>query len=587
MNPPRKISEAHNWNWPSLRPDLARAGLLAIITILLWCTSYNRWTSDSWQTPLTYISDPDKGDVLGMLAGIRAARDGHFSPFQFTNIPELGAPNGANWDDYPTTEKPLICFMGLLARFMGIFAAANFAVMLGHVLSALSFYAACRILNVLWTWSLAGALVFAFSRYAFAHGLHHLTVAYYWHVPLDLVVCEWLLRGKPMKWSGQHFIFAAIVAFITGVQNVYYTFMFAQFVVFAGLLQGWRHGWQRLLPAAAILGITAGAFLLINLNTFLYHVVYGDNEAAVIRSYHWLEIYGLKLVDLVVPPPDHAFSLFAWWGAHHLKEVVLSPGELPPSGYLGLIGLAATMGLAIVSIRRVVYRSMLPLEAFLILWIIIYASVGGLNSVMGTLGFQLFRATTRYSIFILCIVLMYAVRRLSLLKIRKPALVYGLPILIFLVAWWDQTPPTVSSQDLQEIATQVSSDRQFTEGMEAHLFPGAMVFQIPIIDFPECAAPGVGSYDHFRPYLYSKDLRFSFGSDKGRPQADWQHDLLQMNFNDFMTQLENKGFSAIYVNRNGFSDKGASLIKALKAMGFNDMIDSDRGDLFCVFLKGK
>ena len=52
-----------------------------------------------------------------------------------------------------------------------------------------------------------------------------------------------------------------------------------------------------------------------------------------------------------------------------------------------------------------------------------------------------------------------------------------------------------------------------------------------------------------------------------------------------ISQLESAGFAAIYVNRNGFPDKGAGLIKAFKGIGFGDMIESDRGDLFCIFLK--
>jgi phosphoglycerol transferase len=320
-----------------IRGDIARIALLAVITTLLWCTLYNRWTAESWRTPLTYLSEPEKGDVIGFLAAVRVARDGHSSFFEFTDVPELGAPHVANWDDVPATEKPLVLMTGFLARIIGLFAAANAMVLLGHVLAAISFYIACRLLNGAWEWSLAGAMVFALSRYAFAHGLHHITVAYCWHVPLCLVVCEWLIRGEGIKPGERRFWFALIVAFVAGVQNVYYTYLFAQFVLFGGLYQGWRAGWGRLLPAAAIVGTSALAFLLMNLTSIFYHLVNGDNQGAVVRDYHWMEIYGLKLVDLVIPPPDHVFPPFAAWGAHHVSEVLLAPGESPPTAYLGLL----------------------------------------------------------------------------------------------------------------------------------------------------------------------------------------------------------------------------------------------------------
>jgi len=101
--------------WIPNRADVARAALLAMLTILLWCAVEDRWTTQSWQTPIAYLSDPEKGDGFSVLAGIRAARDGHLLPFHFTNVPQLGAPGVANWDDYPATEKPLFLLMGLLA----------------------------------------------------------------------------------------------------------------------------------------------------------------------------------------------------------------------------------------------------------------------------------------------------------------------------------------------------------------------------------------------------------------------------------------------------------------------------------------
>lgn len=574
-----------DWNWTDFRVDLIRAALIVVITVLLWCTLYDRWTVESWQIPLTYLSDPEKGDVLIHLAWIEAARDGHISPFFFNNIPELGAPQVANWNDFPLTEKPLIILTGWLARAIGLFAAANVAVLLGQVLAALSFYVACRLLNGSWVWSFAGALVFAFSRYAAAHGLHHVTIAYDWHVPLCLVVGEWLMRGDGIKLDERRFVFALTVAFATGVQNVYYTFMFIQLVFFGGLYQGWKRGLSQTLPALGVIGTSTAAFVLMNLNTILYSLVYGGGNGTVVRDYHWLEIYGLKLVDLAVPPPDHAFPPFAAWGSQHLKEIILSPGELPPTAYLGLLGLGAMAWLVVVSWQRVANRSTLPLETLLILWIILYASVGGINSVLGTLGFQMFRATTRYSIFILCIVLMYAVRRLSLVEFRNKRLVYGVAVLAILLGYWDQNPPRVTDQQLADTAVQVASDRRFTENMEQKLFPGAMVLQLPIMDFPESPAPGIGSYDHLRPYLYSHDLRFSFGSDKGRPDGDWQHQFAQLPLRTIVTELESDGFAAIYLNRNGFHDKGAGLIQALQALGCTNKIESEREDLVCVFLK--
>ena len=569
--------------WAEWRPDLWRALALTVVVVLLWCQQFDRWTVQSWQTPVTYLGDPVKGDIFVELAYIRAARDGHISIVFDNSIPELGAPNTGNWNDFPLVEKPMIIATGLLARVIGLFPAANFSLMMAQVLAALGFYAAARWLGTSWAWAAAGAIAVAFSRYAYSHGMHHLTVVYFWQVPLGLAVCYELARGR-VRLGERNFIYAVVVAVLMGMQHVYYTYLFAQLAVLAGLYRAARGGWRQLLPAVAMVGAAFAAFLLMDLNTILYNLIHGGG-AALDRPYKWLEIYGLKLVDLVVPPPDHPFPPFADWGTAHFREVFLSPGELPPSGYIGIVGLAALGWLVAVSWQRVVRRELPPIEAWMILWIILMANVGGLNSILGTLGFELIRSATRYSLFILCLVLFFAGRRLSAMEWPGRNWACAVAAAVALFAYWEQSPPGVTDQQVTAIAQQVDSDRRFVEAMENQLPPGAMVFQLPLQDFPESPMPGVGAYEQLRPYLFAHQLRFSFGSDKGRPDTQWQHELAQMPFNDILQELQQKGFAAICIERSGYQDNAAGLVKVLHDDGYKTTIESDHGDLVCVILK--
>jgi hypothetical protein len=145
-------------------------------------------------------------------------------------------------------------------------------------------------------------------------------------------------------------------------------------------------------------------------------------------------------------------------------------------------------------------------------------------------------------------------------------------------------PPWVEDKQVSAIASAVAADRQFTHEMEERLPKGAMVFQIPVMEFPESPAPGVGSYDHFRPYLYSDRLRFSFGSTKGRFREKWQQRLAKDDLATIVSDLESYGFAAIYINKEGFGDHSEAVIKALAALGRSDKVESKTGDLCCVFL---
>lgn len=576
----------------STRPDVRYAALLAFLCVMIWCAVYNRWSVKSWQTPIVYTSDLSRGDVLAQFANIKAAQDGHILPLLPTNVPELGAPFVANWDDFPMTEKSLYWMMGFCAKFMGIFASANFAAMLEDVLAAVSFFVACRLLNCQRIWAFAGGLIFAFARFGFAHEIHHIPTAYIWHLPLCMVVCRWVTCGDGLKMRGGQFIFSLVVAVITGVQNPYNTNIFVLFLLIGAAVQVWRKwNWQAAIPALTLVGASAVAFLFMNSNTFLYHLRNGGNADAVVRSYQWMEFYSLKFVDMMMPPPDHRFPPFAAWATGHLNpaDLRLSPGELPPTAYLGLVGIAALLWLACVSLRRVLDRSKpLPLEAWQVLWIMLYSDAGGINGFFGTLGFQLFRATTRYSILVLCLVLMYAARSLSKFDLKKYTWIYPVTLIVIFIALWDQVPPIPSQDEINQTAVDVKSDRDFTAAMENRLPAGGMVFEAPPMEFPEGPIPNVGSYEHFRPYLFSKPggLKFSFGSDKGRSREKWQMELAQArSMGDFVSKLERYGFAGLYVNRKAFPDGGAGILRALSEIGYNDVIMSPKGDLFCVVLK--
>jgi phosphoglycerol transferase len=151
-----------------------------------------------------------------------------------------------------------------------------------------------------------------------------------------------------------------------------------------------------------------------------------------------------------------------------------------------------------------------------------------------------------------------------------------------IVALWDQVPRTPAPGDTAAIARQIAADRDFVARMEAALPPDAMVFQLPIMEFPESPAPGVPPYDHFRPYLFAKNLRFSYGSMKGRQREQWQQELAKVPLDKAVERLKELGFAAVYINRNAFPERGRQIVEQLEAGRTKPRIESEAGDLVCV-----
>jgi phosphoglycerol transferase len=112
-----------------------------------------------------------------------------------------------------------------------------------------------------------------------------------------------------------------------------------------------------------------------------------------------------------------------------------------------------------------------------------------------------------------------------------------------------------------------------------------MVFELPVVDYPETPpVVHMGDYELFRPFLHSKFLRFSYGSDKGRPREQWQKDAVQWGPSHLVTLLEKYGFSAVLINRKGYEDRGMSILDGFRAAGRTNVL-VDSGDFICVALQ--
>lgn len=595
-------------SWLERADMLPMLVLLGLVT-LAWCAANGKWTAAQWAMPAAYL-EPEKCDVIHALAMMKAAGEGEFVPLVWKQVSRLGAPDGANWNDWPLLEELQIVFFALLAKIVGLFAALNLGMLIGHWLAAATFYAVARYLGCLRPWAFVGGLAYGLAPFLFAQSPHHITTEYVWHVPLFILVWRWVATDPGLPWGSRRFWFSIGVAVLTGLQSPYFTNLLCQLTLLGGAARAWRRrSFATLKPVLAVIAAAAVAFVLMNLDTWTYRMANGANQGAVVREYKWLEIYGLKLVDLVIPPITHHSAGFAKFAAEHRAGAPL----LDEGSYLGLVGIASLALLAVTAARGMVDHGRMPAAAWQVLWIVLTFSTGGLNAIFGAFGFTLFRTGCRYSVAILVIALMHAVEWLSerqragagrgaseTTQIGTLTAVIGLSLLVL----WDQVPRSPTVEQATLIARQVEADRSFVAEIETLLPAGTMVFQFPVMEFPETPVPGVASYDHFRPYLHGDRLRYSFGSMKGRPREEWQKGVQQKlfegavpdqqaqkirfsiaNVNAAIDEIQKRGFKAIYINRNGFPDRGQGLFEALAELGFDTPpVMSPLGDLSCVML---
>jgi phosphoglycerol transferase len=564
--------------------DLAGAGAVVATAAVLCGLIYGRTTVEAWHTPIAY-----RGDTLSFLAQLKVAQLGYITPLRVEPIRELNAPFEGNWNDYPRLNKATFWILGLLTRPFDLILTANVLLLLAHLLAGASFYMVARYLRSSWEWAAAGALVFAFSHFAFCRGseLGHLMLCFYWHIPLCILVTGWSFRPAGLPVGSERFWWGAATAILSALQSVYYAFLFAQFLIFATVAQALRrNGWKRvagpLVLAGAILAIGAADAA----HVALYRLDHGPNPDALQRSLQDLETYALRPIRLIIPPPGH--GLLRWqspWSEHSRGSL---EGE-NEAAYLGLAGAGALVWLSLSALRSpFLGRPAFSHPALWALgWICLYGVAGGVNGALGLLGFVFLRASNRYSIWILTLVLLFLAGRLSRAcrtSRRGPRLLAALGVTAVSLA--DQVPHVVSRPEVETVGEQYRSDRKFSQTVEASLPPRAMVFMLPVMDYPEVpAVHHVADYDHFRPFLHSARLRFDYGSDKGRPRERWRHRVSRMNPPEMVTELEDLGFEGIIVNRGGYDDRAAGILRGLAAVGRRVTLESSTRDLLFVKLR--
>jgi phosphoglycerol transferase len=558
-----------------------RAWLVALSAALIWVAHFDRWTLESWRIPTDYYDDAHE-----TLARLKAASEGDVLPFQSQVISRLGAPFGAHWNAYPAPDKPLMLALGALVHLIGLYAAANVGFLLAQITSALAFYFVARWLRCRWEWAAAGGLLFAYTYHTFHRGLAHFSLIFTWTVPLGLLAVWLVAASRRVTWRRPVAISCLFSAAAIGASNPYNLYFWLQLIAWAIVWQ-WFGARRRenLQLGFVTVGVALATFALLHVGGWL-HVDNPDAAPLLARNYGGTEVYALKPVEMFIPPPFHHWDWLAFFGHRYTRWSVWRGEVFLP--YLGLAGIAGFIWLAVATVRRLIARRAPSGSALSIAWILSYATIGGLTNVLALFaGFLLFRATNRAAVFVSAIVLFFLVGRLSRLSLRWPNwLRVGAATALTALGVFEQIPKPDSANERAEIAAAVRADQEFGRTLEHALPTGAMVFQLPVLGFPEVQAPNrLGDYEHFRPYLATEHLRFSYGAPKSRSRSRWQHELGNLPTAELVTALERDGFSALYLNRKGYADGGEKILRELATLGYTDRLQAARGNQVVIKLR--
>jgi phosphoglycerol transferase len=532
------------------------------------------------------------GDALCLGAAVKGTIENGW----FRHNDALGAPDGLDLSDYPVPDNlHFLCIklIGMTTRNWAL--TVNLYYLLTFPLTAISSLYVLRRLGVSYLAGLTIAEIYTLLPFHFLRGEMHLFLAAYYLVPLMILVIlrvylsdaillrrtesgwQWCLRERK-NWG------ALAICVLVASSGIYYAFFGCFFLVVAGLAASvGRRAWQPLAVAASLSAMIVFVGLLNLTPTFLYQHQHGPNLGAVHRAPSESELYGLKISQMVLPVTGHRISRLA-----HIKRLYnLAPCTTEnDSATLGIVGTAGLLALGAWFLYR--WRSgtglhLLDGAALLTVAGVLLGTIGGLGAMLSLLVTERIRAYNRISIFLAFFCLLAVAYGLDWLGNRRmfagsrrwafAATVLGL--LAFAV--YDQTAPSFVP-DYGHVKESFLRDHYFVQSIEKTVPAGTAIFQLPYMPFPESTpVHDMHDYEHFRGYLHSRSLRWSYGAMKGRPGGLWYRDMSAKPPEELLKGLALAGFGGITINRAGYEDGGTFIDNELRRLLGRDPITSADG----------
>jgi hypothetical protein len=135
---------------------------------------------------------------------------------------------------------------------------------------------------------------------------------------------------------------------------------------------------------------------------------------------------------------------------------------------------------------------------------------------------------------------------------------------VLVVGLLDQTSAALLPQPTT-IAKAWHADGAFVRRLEHRLPRDAMVFELPVTDFPEHGA-GHRMSDHDlikETYLHSTTLRWSAGGMRGR-STEWQWPAAALKMRNLLRGLIAMGFTGVLLDRFGYADDARHQVHSIR-----------------------
>ena len=225
-----------------------------------------------------------------------------------------------------------------------------------------------------------------------------------------------------------------------------------------------------------------------------------------------------------------------------------------------------------------------PVRAYAVpaAWIVLVGMVGGVLGVGALLADAYFlRGADRFSIFIVALLLFFLADVLAGLIRWQRWSGWVVAALSLAAAGWELQALRWPVPLVAAIGKAWDEYGSFVTHLEEAAGKGAMLFNLPAVDFPEI--PPSYQEDTYAPLeLYvtrPSSLRFSFGNMRGDYRDAWQKTCAHLPPDKMVADLRQFGFRGIVVSCAAYPDHAKALLAALSDAAGQPMLLSPKADL--------
>jgi phosphoglycerol transferase len=505
----------------------------------------------------------------------------------FHHNPALAAPTGRDLFEY--FQPYGINF--LLIRLLAVVADNNWVITL-NLFILLSFFTATwsswllyRSLSLPAVFAGSAALLFAFLPYHFLRfNGGHLFLSSYFIAPLAIWLALRCASDDPPRFSIRHGWKELLVVFLLSNCGIYYALFGCLAILLGGTAGSIRRHAAKNLQISLAFILLCGLIILITMTPSLMYLIGGGTADFLDRNPAAAEVYGLKLVQLLMPINEHRIPLLAEISQQYAHGArLVNENRFASLGVIGGIGFLCLLIFFLIREPFLKISKQFEQLSLLNLGLFLFGTIGGFGMLLAGTFLPQIRGYNRISVYIACLslaaaflVLHYTSRRF-LSYDSKPVAGSVIILALTTLGLLDTTSPSYVPA-YPELAKRFLNDAAFVRKIEEQLPDNAMVFQTPHISLPEIVQHDMGPYRQLAGYLNSHRLRWSYGSARGS-EDEWLKSVDMLLPERGIDDLEKAGFSGIYVERTGFSDHGAALESKLQAQLSLRPIESADGSL--------